>query len=78
MRIPASPLFRKLEPKMPAPQAGLNLETQPPRSAALAPEPKPQDKDHPAIYDVSEGTKLDPLLDTTYDLNHSKTVPSLK
>ncbi len=31
-----------------------------------------------AIYDVSEGTPLDPLLDKTYDLNSPKTVPSLK
>jgi len=32
---------------------------------------------HPIIYDVSEGTSLDPLLDKTYDLNHSKMVPNL-
>ncbi len=31
-----------------------------------------------AIYDASEGTPIDPLLDKTYDLNHPKTVPSLK
>jgi UPF0755 protein len=31
-----------------------------------------------AIFDVSEGTPLDPLLDKTYDLNSPKTVPSLK
>jgi UPF0755 protein len=79
MTVPASPLFRKLEPKTPSSQLGLNLgAAQTPGSTALAPEPRPQDKEHPAIYDVSEGTKLDPLLDTTYDLNHPKTVPSLK
>ncbi len=30
------------------------------------------------VIDASEGTKLDPLLDKTYDLNTSKTVPILK
>ncbi len=30
---------------------------------------------HPKIYDVSEGTVLDPLLDKTYDLNTAKTIP---
>jgi UPF0755 protein len=30
---------------------------------------------HPPIYDASEGTPLDPLLDKTYDLNYAKTVP---
>jgi hypothetical protein len=31
-----------------------------------------------AAFDASEGTLLDPLLNRTYDLNYSKTVPSLK
>ena len=31
---------------------------------------------HPKIYDVSEGTALDPLRDKTYDLNTAKTIPS--
>ncbi|TAL83414.1 MAG: endolytic transglycosylase MltG [Beijerinckiaceae bacterium] len=31
---------------------------------------------HPAIYDASEGTPLDPLRDKTYDLNYAKTVPT--
>jgi len=30
---------------------------------------------HPRIFDASEGTALDPLRDTTYDLNYAKTVP---
>jgi UPF0755 protein len=29
-------------------------------------------------FDASEGTRLDPLLNTTYDLNYPKTVPSFK
>jgi UPF0755 protein len=33
---------------------------------------------HARIFDVSEGTALDPLRDKTYDLNTAKTVPSLK
>jgi hypothetical protein len=32
----------------------------------------------PTAFDASEGTLLDPLLNTTYDLNYPKTVPSLK
>jgi hypothetical protein len=32
----------------------------------------------PAAFDASEGTPLDPLLNTTYDLSFPKTVPSLK
>ncbi len=31
---------------------------------------------HPAIFDASEGTPSDPLLDKTYDLNYPKTVPN--
>ena len=30
---------------------------------------------HPKIIDASEGTPLDPLRNTTYDLNYAKTVP---
>ena len=39
---------------------------------------------HPApsgahrIFDASEGTPLDPLLNKTYDLSYGKTVPDLK
>jgi hypothetical protein len=32
----------------------------------------------PRAFDASEGTRLDPLLNTTYDLNYPKTVPSFK
>jgi UPF0755 protein len=32
----------------------------------------------PRAFDASEGTPLDPLLNTTYDLNYPKVVPSLK
>ena len=33
--------------------------------------------EHPKIFDVSEGTPLDPLKDKGYDLNSAKTVPDL-
>ncbi len=32
----------------------------------------------PRIYDASEGTPLDPLLNTTYDLNYPKAVPQMR
>jgi len=32
----------------------------------------------PRAFDASEGTPLDPLLNTTYDLNYPKVVPTLK
>ena len=31
---------------------------------------------HPVVFDASEGTPFDPLLDKTYDLNYPKTVPT--
>ena len=31
---------------------------------------------HPKIFDVSEGTALDPLNEKNYDLNSGKTIPS--
>jgi UPF0755 protein len=33
---------------------------------------------HARIYDVSQGTPIDPLLDKTYDLNYPKTVPAIR
>ena len=30
----------------------------------------------PRIFDASEGTRLDPLLNKTYDLSYAKVVPS--
>jgi UPF0755 protein len=65
--------MRRLEPKTAAAVRQANSGAEQPSVA-----PKATDKDHPAIYDVSEGTTLDPLLDTSYDLNHPQTVPSLK
>lgn len=44
--------------------------------AALAPS-APAATHGPIIYDASEGTPLDPLLNKTYDLSYVKTVPQL-
>ena len=33
---------------------------------------------HPRIFDASEGTRLDPLLNKTYDLNYGKVVPTMQ
>ena len=45
-------------------------------SPARDPQP-PTPSGHPRIYDASEGTKLDPLLNKTYDLSFAKVVPTL-
>ena len=45
-------------------------------SAPAAPQP-PTASGRPRIYDASEGTKLDPLLNKTYDLSYAKVVPTL-
>jgi UPF0755 protein len=39
--------------------------------------PAKQPPEHPKIYDVSEGTAIDPLRAKNYDLNSAKTVPVL-
>ena len=44
-------------------------------AATVAPNGR-QPPAHPHIIDASEGTPLDPLRNTTYDLNYAKTVPS--
>ncbi|HEY0146019.1 MAG TPA: endolytic transglycosylase MltG [Methylovirgula sp.] len=45
--------------------------------AAVGPAPNGREPPaHPHIIDASEGTPLDPLRNTTYDLNYAKTVPS--
>jgi len=42
-----------------------------------APAPHPAGA-RPRAFDASEGTPLDPLLNTTYDLTYAKVVPPLK
>ena len=45
-------------------------------AAAPAPAQPPTASGRPRIYDASEGTKLDPLLNRTYDLSYAKVVPA--
>jgi UPF0755 protein len=47
-----------------------------PESAQMTGSPDDGTAMPPRIYDVSEGTRLDPLRNRTYDLNYSKTVPA--
>ena len=56
----------------PPPGKMANAET---NSALLS---KPAANGRPRIIDASEGTALDPLLNTTYDLNYPKVVPPLR
>jgi UPF0755 protein len=56
----------------PAAPDGQNTEV-----AAASPEQPPTASGHPRIIDASEGTKLDPLLNKTYDLSYPKVVPDL-
>jgi len=44
--------------------------------AAPAQAPPGTASGHPRIYDASEGTPLDPLLNKTYDLSYAKVVPA--
>jgi UPF0755 protein len=39
---------------------------------------QPTASGRPRIYDASEGTKLDPLLNKTYDLSYAKVVPTVR
>ncbi len=57
-----------------APRQGADLLVPPPQAAPDAPQKKPGKG--PSVVDVSEGTALDPLLNTTYDLNYAKDVPA--
>jgi UPF0755 protein len=46
------------------------------KAPATAAQP-PTSSGRPRIYDASEGTRLDPLLNKTYDLSYTKVVPDL-
>jgi UPF0755 protein len=46
-------------------------------AAPASPQP-PTASGRPRIYDASEGTRLDPLLNKTYDLSYAKVVPALQ
>jgi peptidoglycan lytic transglycosylase G len=47
-------------------------------AVAASPGQPPTASGRPRIYDASEGTKLDPLLNKTYDLSYAKIVPALR
>ena len=51
-------------------------EPRPPPAQAAAPSAQPTASGRPRIYDASEGTRLDPLLNKTYDLSYAKVVPT--
>jgi UPF0755 protein len=46
-------------------------------AAPASPQP-PTASGRPRIYDASEGTRLDPLLNKTYDLSYAKVVPAMQ
>ena len=50
-----------------------------PRRPLRLPSPQPPTASgRPRIFDASEGTRLDPLLNKTYDLSYAKVVPPLQ
>jgi UPF0755 protein len=46
-------------------------------AAQASPQP-PTASGRPRIFDASEGTRLDPLRNKTYDLSYAKVVPSMQ
>ena len=59
--------------------ATLASNTLPTASAATpAPAQPATASGRPRIYDASEGTPLDPLLNKTYDLSYAKVVPTMR
>jgi hypothetical protein len=60
------------------PSVGIEIQPSGFTHGELASIPGPNANRRPTAFDASEGTLLDPLLNTTYDLNFPKTVPSLK
>jgi UPF0755 protein len=79
--VPLSPAMlaeqKAREAKYGTPPAASNVAI-----AGVSPAPAPSQpgtaSGRPRIYDASEGTPLDPLLNKTYDLSYSKVVPTLQ
>jgi UPF0755 protein len=79
--VPLSPAMlaeqRAREAKYGTPSAASNV-----TAAGVAPAQAPAQpgttSGRPRIYDASEGTPLDPLLNKTYDLGYAKVVPTLQ
>jgi UPF0755 protein len=60
----------------PLPSNGAAASATPP-AARASPQP-PTASGRPRIFDASEGTRLDPLLNRTYDLSYAKVVPAMR
>ncbi len=60
----------------PLPSSGAVVDATAPASPA-SPQP-PTASGRPRIFDASEGTRLDPLLNRTYDLSYAKVVPPMQ
>lgn len=65
-----------LDAAAPAGDQRVDLFADPNPSATPAVVPTKTPPEHPKIYDVSEGTALDPLKNRDFDLNSGKTVPA--
>jgi UPF0755 protein len=78
--VPLSPAMlaeqRAREAKYGTPSAASNLAVAGVSPAQSAAQPGTA-SGRPRIYDASEGTRLDPLLNKTYDLSYAKVVPAL-
>ncbi len=76
--VPLSPAMLADQKAREAKYGSLELAPSGNPNAAAAPAGQgPTASGHPRIYDASEGTKLDPLLNKTYDLSYAKVVPNL-
>jgi UPF0755 protein len=79
--VPLSPAMlaeqRAREAKYGTPLAVSNVAAAGLAPAQAAPQPGTA-SGRPRIYDASEGTPLDPLLNKTYDLSYAKVVPTLQ
>ena len=76
--VPLSPAMLADQKAREAKYGSLELAPSGNPNAAAAPAAQEQTASgHPRIYDASEGTKLDPLLNKTYDLSYAKVVPNL-
>ena len=80
--VPLSPGMlaeeRAREAKYGTPAAASNLIAAGAVATAQAPAQPGTASGRPRIYDASEGTPLDPLLNKTYDLSYAKVVPTLQ
>ena len=75
-RRPCSPISGRAKPIW---NGAVGVERAPSRTRDAAPAPQPPTASgRPRIFDASEGTRLDPLLNKTYDLSYAKVVPPMQ